>query len=135
MECSEALVVGRVHVGAPSEEQINTRRIALVCSPHERGMALGIWNINGYVLVEQQDDLVHIAVERGAVQEIEALVVGEERVGAVVEQEVDNVVVATLRSPEDGLDGGAVGRGLADAGVDCSKLAVGHSQAIWCAHM
>lgn len=102
MECSEALVVGRVHVGAPSEEQINTRRIALVCSPHERGMALGIWNINGYVLVEQQDDLVHIAVERGAVQEIEALVVGEERVGAVVEQEVDNVVVATLRSPEDG---------------------------------
>ena len=102
MECSEALVVGRVHVGAPSEEQINTRRIALVCSPHERGMALWIWNINGYVLVEQQDDLVHIAVERGAVQEIEALVVGEERVGAVVEQEVDNVVVATLRSPEDG---------------------------------
>ena len=35
-------------------------------------------------------------------QEIEALVVGEERVGAVVKEEIDNVVVATLRSPEDG---------------------------------
>jgi hypothetical protein len=36
------------------------------------------------------------------VQEIEALVVGEERVGAVVEEKIDNVVVAALCRPEDG---------------------------------
>jgi hypothetical protein len=35
------------------------------------------------------------------VQEVEALVVGEERIGAVVEEEIDNVVVATLCSPEN----------------------------------
>jgi hypothetical protein len=36
------------------------------------------------------------------VQEVEALVVGKERVGAMVEEEVDDVVVAALRGPEDG---------------------------------
>jgi hypothetical protein len=36
------------------------------------------------------------------VQQVEALVVGEQRVGAMVEQQVDNVIVAALRGPEDG---------------------------------
>lgn len=35
-------------------------------------------------------------------QEVEALVVGKERVGAVVEEKVNDVVVAALRGPEDG---------------------------------
>ena len=65
-------------------------------------MALRIGYVNGYVLVEKEDDLVDIAVEGRAVQEVEALVVGEERVGAVVEEEVDDVVVAALSSPQDG---------------------------------
>lgn len=52
--------------------------------------------------MEQQGDLVDIAVERGRVQQVEALVVGEERVGAVVEEEVHDVVVAALCSPQDG---------------------------------
>ena len=52
--------------------------------------------------MQQQDQLVDIAVKRGRVQQVEALVVGEERVGAVVEEEVHNVVIAALSSPEDG---------------------------------
>jgi hypothetical protein len=36
------------------------------------------------------------------VQEVEALVVGEEGIGAVVEEEIDDVVVATLCSPQNG---------------------------------
>ena len=35
-------------------------------------------------------------------QEIEALVVGEERIGAVVEEKIDDVVVAALCGPEHG---------------------------------
>jgi hypothetical protein len=102
VEGCEALVVGRIHVCAPAEEQIHAGRVALVCRPHERGVRLRVGDIHGYVLVEQQDDLVHVPVEGGAVQEVEALVVGEQRVGAVVEQQVDDVVVAALSSPEDG---------------------------------
>lgn len=34
-------------------------------------------------------------------QEVEALIIGEERVGAVFEKQVDDVVVASFRSPED----------------------------------
>jgi hypothetical protein len=63
---------------------------------------LGVWNIDGYVLVEEQDELVHIAVECRRMQQVEALVVGEERVGAVVEEEIHDVVVAALCSPEHG---------------------------------
>jgi hypothetical protein len=62
------------------------------------------------------------------------LVIGEERVGAVVEEEVDNVVVASFRGPEDGccysvaafcVDGGAgldeeVAEGVVV--VDCCPL-------------
>lgn len=67
-------------------------------------------------------------------KEVEALVVGEERVGAVVEEEVYNVVVAALCGPEDGccygvaafcVDGGAgldeeVAEG--EVVVDCCPL-------------
>jgi hypothetical protein len=52
--------------------------------------------------MEQEDQLVDIAVESGRVQQVEALVVGEERVGAVVEEEVHDVVVAAFGSPQDG---------------------------------
>jgi hypothetical protein len=36
--------------------------------------------------VQQEHDLVDVAIERRAVQQVEALVVGEQWVGAVVEQ-------------------------------------------------
>jgi len=36
------------------------------------------------------------------VQQVEALVVGEERVGAVLEEEIDDVVVASFGGPEYG---------------------------------
>lgn len=49
--------------------------------------------------MEKQDNLIDVAVEGRTVQEIEALVVGEKRVGAVVEKEVDDVVVAALGRP------------------------------------
>jgi hypothetical protein len=102
MQSCEALVVGGIDIGAPPQEQIDARRVAFICRPHEWCVRLRVWDIDWYVLVEQQDQLVDIAVERGRVQQVEALVVGEERVGAVVEEEVDNVVVAALSSPEDG---------------------------------
>lgn len=34
-------------------------------------------------------------------KEIEALIVGEERVGPVLEEEINDIVVALLRSPQD----------------------------------
>jgi hypothetical protein len=39
-------------------------------------------------------------------QQVEALVVGEERVGAMVEEEVHNVIVAALGRPQDGCSNG-----------------------------
>jgi hypothetical protein len=75
-------------------------------------MRLWVGNIDGYVLVEQQHDLVHISVEGRAVQEIEALVVGEERIGTVVEKQVHDVVVAALSSPQDGCCDGIAALGI-----------------------
>lgn len=49
--------------------------------------------------MEKQDNLIDVAIEGRAVQEVEALVIGEERVGAVIEEEVDDVVVAALGRP------------------------------------
>jgi hypothetical protein len=63
---------------------------------------LRVGDVDGYVLVQEKHNLVDIAIEGRRVQKVEALVVGEEGVGAVVEQQVDNVVVAALSSPEDG---------------------------------
>ena len=62
-------------------------------------MALRIGNVDGNVLVKEEDKLIDVAIEGRAVQEIEALVVGEERVGAVIEEKIDDVVVAALSSP------------------------------------
>lgn len=95
----EALVIGSIHVGAPAQEQVHTRRIPLICGPHERGVGLRVGDVDGDVLVQQQDELVDVAVEGGRVQQVEALVVGEQRVRAVLEQQVDDVVIAALRSP------------------------------------
>ena len=81
-------------------------------------MRLQVGDIDGYVLVEQQDQLVHIAVEGGRVQQVEALIVGEERIGPVVEEEVHDVVIAALSSPEDGRC-----NGISAFGVDgCAGL-------------
>lgn len=45
--------------------------------------------------------MVYVSIEGGAVQEIETLVVGEEGIGAVLEEEVHDVVVAPFCGPED----------------------------------
>jgi len=50
--------------------------------------------------MQKHDDLEDIPVQSRAVQEVEALVVGKEWIGAVVEEEVDNVVVAALGRPQ-----------------------------------
>lgn len=109
----EALVIRSIHVRAPAQEQVHTRRIAFICGPHERSVGLRIGDVDGHVLVQQQDELVDVAIEGGRVQQIEALVVGEQRVGAMLEQQVDDVVVAALRGPEHG-----GGYGVAAFGVD-----------------
>ena len=64
-------------------------------------MTLWIWNVHGYVLMQKHDNLEDIPVQSRAVQEVEALVVGEEWICAVVEEEVDNIVVAALSRPQD----------------------------------
>ena len=51
--------------------------------------------------MQEQYYLVHVPVEGGRVEQVEALVVGEERIGTMIEEQVDNVVVAALRSPEN----------------------------------
>lgn len=102
MQRRETLVIRGVYVCAPSQKQIDARWIAFVCCPHERGMALRVWNVDGNILVEEQDKLEYIAVEGCAVQEVEALVIGKEGVGAMVEKEVDDVVVAALCGPQHG---------------------------------
>lgn len=118
MQGGETLIVRRIHVGAPAQEQIHTRGIALVCCPHERCVGLRIGDVNGNILVQEQDELVDIAVERGRVEQIEALVVGEEWVGAVFEEEVYDVVVAAFGGPEDGRC-----NGVAAFGVEgCARL-------------
>jgi hypothetical protein len=86
---------------------------------------LRVWYIDGYVLVEEEHELVDIAVERGRMQQVEALVIGEERVGAVVKEEIHDVVVAALRSPEHGSRNGiATFRIDGRAGLD-EKVAEG----------
>lgn len=62
-------------------------------------MGLRVGDVDGYVLVQEKDQLVHIAVEGGRVQEVKALVVGDEGVGAVLEQQMDDVIVAAFRGP------------------------------------
>lgn len=64
-------------------------------------MSLRIWYINRDVLVQQEGDLVDISIQGRGVKEVEALVVSEERVGSALKQEIDNVVMALLRSPQD----------------------------------
>lgn len=52
-------------------------------------------------------------------EQVEALVVGEQGVGAMVEKEVDNVVVAALCSPEDRRCNGIAALGVdGRAGLD-----------------
>jgi hypothetical protein len=65
-------------------------------------MTLCVGDVHGDVLVQEEDELEDVAVESGRVEEVEALVVGNERVGAVLEQQVDDVVVAAFGGPEDG---------------------------------
>ena len=48
-------------------------------------MALRVWNVHRYLLMQKHDDLEDIPVQSCAVQEVEALVVGKERIGAVIE--------------------------------------------------
>lgn len=63
-------------------------------------MTLGIWDIDWYIrLVKKQDKLEDVPVEGGAMQEIVTLVIGNEGVGAVLQQQVDNVEITFLRCP------------------------------------
>lgn len=101
MQSSESLIVRGIHISPPPQEQVDAGRVALVSCPHERSVTLGVGNVNGYVLMQQQYDLIYVAVEGGTMEEVKALVVSEERVGAVVEQQVDNIVIAAFRSPKD----------------------------------
>lgn len=49
--------------------------------------------------MQEHDELEDVAIEGRGVEEVEALIVGEERVCTVLEKKVHDVVVAALRSP------------------------------------
>lgn len=95
----EALLVGGMDVGAPSQEDVHQLREALVGRPHERRVAVAVEDVDRDALVEQQHDEQHVAVEGRDVEGVVALGVGDERVGAALEQQVDGVEVASLGCP------------------------------------
>lgn len=100
VQCSEALGIPPVHICAPPEQDIHTGGEALVCRPHQAGVALGIRDVDVNVaMVQQQDELEDVAVQGGAVQQVVALVIRDERVSAMLEEEVDDAQVAFLRGP------------------------------------
>ena len=99
VQSREALLVGVLHACAPSEEDIDTLVVALVRGPHEGSVAVGVEDVDGYALVEEQDDEEDVSVEGRGMEGVVALRIGYERVGAVLEEEVNGVVVAALGSP------------------------------------
>lgn len=99
MQGREALVICCIDVCAPAEEQIHAGRVSFICGPHKRRVCLRIWNIHRYILVQQQNELVDVTIQRRGVEEVKALVVGEERVGTVLEEKVDDIIVASFGSP------------------------------------
>ena len=64
-------------------------------------MTLRIGNVDLKVLVEKQHQLEYISVQSRAVKQIEALVVGKERIGTVLQEEVYDIVVTTLCRPQN----------------------------------
>jgi len=62
-------------------------------------VTLSVGYIYGYVLVEEQNQLKDVAVKCSGMKEVEALVVGKERVCAVLEEEVYHIVVTLLCGP------------------------------------
>lgn len=55
VQCSETLVICGVHIRAPAQEQVHTRGITLVCCPHEWGVGLWVGDVDGDVLVQEED--------------------------------------------------------------------------------
>lgn len=95
----ESLLVRSVNAGTPSEEYVDALREALVSSPHQRRVTVGIDDIDGNALVEQENKEKHVAVESRDVKRVVALGIGNEGVGAVLQEQIDGVVVASLSSP------------------------------------
>lgn len=58
----EALIVSCVHVRAPFEEEVYDGAVAFVGGPHETRVALGICDVDGYVLVQEEGDLEDVSV-------------------------------------------------------------------------
>lgn len=65
-------------------------------------MALGVGHIDVEIaLMQKQDELENISIQRGAMQEVVALVIGDQGIGTVGQKQRDNVQVAFLRGPEN----------------------------------
>lgn len=62
-------------------------------------MPIRIEHVDGNALVEQQDNQQDIPVECRDVKRIVALGIGDERIGAVLKQQVDSVIMAPLSCP------------------------------------
>ena len=99
VQSGKVLLVRRVDAGAPAEEQIHHRWKTFICCPHQAGVALRVGTVDGYVLVQEKQDKEDVAVKNGEVEDIVALSVGQERVRAVLQEQIDDVVVAALDCP------------------------------------
>ena len=98
----EAVLVRRGDAGAPQEQDLDARRVALIRRPHEAGVAVRVGHVHRNIGVQQHDELEDVAIHRRVLEKVESLVVRRHRVRAVLEEEIDDVVVAAARRPEDG---------------------------------
>lgn len=64
-------------------------------------MSLCVWSVHCEVAIEEERELEHIAIHGRILYQVKALIVGKQRIGAVLEQEINDVVVAVSGSPKN----------------------------------
>lgn len=77
MQGRKPLLIGGMYARTPAQEDIDARREALVCSPHQRRVSKAVEDVNGDALMQEEHDQQNIAVERGDVKGVVALGIGD----------------------------------------------------------
>ncbi len=107
MHGCETSAIPFVNVRAMLEENVDRDGIALVSSPHERSMTLRVGRIESFWRAEggllQHEDERHDGTRVGSEMKcVEALRVGDGRIGAAVAQELHDVDVTVSSCPLQG---------------------------------
>ncbi|KAF6743274.1 hypothetical protein DFP72DRAFT_137954 [Ephemerocybe angulata] len=95
-------LVLQIRIRAVPQQQINAQRIALVRRPHERRVPLRVARVHADRLVQQIQQRHNATTMGDEVQGVVALAVGDGRVRAVRNEQVDDVEVAVARGPLHG---------------------------------